>query len=214
MNKRIILVILLAALLLQDVCDAQHIYFSDTTNLWIRKSEVLGGASSLSVGYHPYRIGDSSVLWQGRSYSVLVPPPEYNEPPLLVRDDTAGKRVYVKLSGQSFSHSACRVTNTQQEFVYMDYSLGVGDTLWVPIVREWSSDSLSALVVRAVDSILVNAAWYRRIIMDRYQSDGPTYGFGYIEGFGPMDGPLMMGGGPFCHVRMAGVLPQPGKYAV
>jgi|GEM_PF-1835729 len=71
--------------LYSSITRAQRIYFSDTTNRWIRKTVISNGASNAHVSYNFFEISDSLVEWQGKTYSLL---PDMYGTGVLLRDDT------------------------------------------------------------------------------------------------------------------------------
>lgn len=169
--------------------NAQRIYFSDTTNMWKWiGSHMPDPSGEVYVSILTCMAQDSIVEWNGKSYTLL----NSNEFifDALVRDDTATNRVYIKPLINIEESPQIVVTDTN-EFIYMDYNLGVGDSLIMPLVVNGSSDSVSIHKILEVDSVLIYNSWYKKFWME-WLNYMPSYNhsFELIEGIGPLPLPI------------------------
>jgi hypothetical protein len=163
---------------------AQKVHFSDTTNKWVTTFGYGGsGASNWNTIYSYYNYADSSAEWNGKTYHVLI---RNGMPIALVREDTALQKVFLKPI-ETFYGDYLKVRSTG-EFVYMDYSLQVNDTLEMPLTYNNSfnidTPATSKHVVVAIDSILMNNIWHKVFTMQVVS--GFEFGghYTWIEGMG------------------------------
>lgn len=155
--------ILFVLLLLQNViCYSQKIRFTDTANTW---AYICVGDPSSPHPYITYVHSSNDTTMNGWTYYKMSDPLFYT--PYWVREDTTTGKVY------AFDTA---------EFVFMDYSLGAGDTLKFRNVFS---------VVQQVDSIFINNSWYKRQLFSQYDSLwGLSSPYDIIEGIGSTWGTL------------------------
>lgn len=180
----------LLLLCLSLTSSAQKVHFSDSTNKWVVNIGCPGGGASGWMSFNStYNYTDSLAEWDGKMYHVLA----WNNTPIaLVREDTMLKKVFIKPVGAQFGNLGAKfganlVARTPDEFVYMDYSLGLNDTLVMPLVYVIGADTLpkfSKHVVVGIDSILMNNVWHK--VFNMNVISGYIYGGAYtwIEGIG------------------------------
>jgi hypothetical protein len=181
--------------------NAQKIYFSDTTNIWRTTHTAFpDGPNSGSTQYWLIEALDTAVVWNGHTYGLVRQSSGFDGgPPLdmLVREDTAGGKVYIKPLDWG-STSLFTVTDTN-EFVYMDYNLSAGDSIIMPLVFIWETDSISVHKVFDIDSVLVENIWYKRFGMHAYRGmSQPNSDPGFYrltEGIGSLSGPVIIPSG-------------------
>jgi len=187
---------LLSFLLLALPClvNAQHIYFSDTSNFWGRKTTISLGSTNMVTSYSSFETDNTPVEWQGNTYRrIYYRNGSDTSTSALVREDTANHRVYMKANSKTFWQILSNATDTVHEFLYMDYNLAVGDTLCLPIVSQYSDDTVTLLQVSQIDSVQVNSEWYRRFAMKHTGSGESMVYYDFIEGLGPTYGPFSAG---------------------
>lgn len=191
--KKICLLSGLLVLITSFLSTAQTIRFTDTTNKWSVSKWVAPDGEPYAVR-ESYRARDTFFDNNGLHYTIIDRNEQTPQRVMFIREDTATRKIFVIPVNWDFLR--LNVYDTS-EFLYMDFSMEIGDTLVMPVVlQDDTDDSVSVHVVQDIDSQLIGTQWYKRMRMEVLSGMSMPWASGsnfydITEGIGPYSGPVI-----------------------